>query len=146
MDVGLSQLVTRLPAALPTGTRPDAIPPTTAPKKNGVRTEEIANTAPNRRCCGKRSASLRNAKPNPRRTMPNAARLSGIDSVVMMDANAGPNAVHRITRQKISHTWLTSQTGPSARLMSMRGAAPSREPPATTSQKPAPKSAPPRTA
>jgi hypothetical protein len=146
IDVGLSQLVTTLPAALPSGTRPEAIPPSAVPKKNGVRTEDIANTAPNSRCLDRRCASLRNANPVPRRTMPRAATLSGIDSVVMMEAKAGPNAVHSRTRPKISHMWLISHTGPTARLMSMRGPDPARESPATRSQKPAPESAPPRTA
>ena len=39
----------------------------------------------------------------------------------MIDPNAGGNAVHSTTRQKISHTWLTSHTGPTARLISARG-------------------------
>jgi hypothetical protein len=34
IEVGLSQLDTRLPAALPTGTRREAIPPTTVPSAN----------------------------------------------------------------------------------------------------------------
>ncbi len=36
IERGLSQLVTASPAALPTGTRPPAIAPTTVPMKNGV--------------------------------------------------------------------------------------------------------------
>ena len=38
-ESGLTQLVTGSPAALPTGTRPPAIAPTTVPMKNGVRSE-----------------------------------------------------------------------------------------------------------
>jgi hypothetical protein len=41
----LSQLVTRSPRAFPTGTRPEAIAPTTAPSAKGVRIEESEKTA-----------------------------------------------------------------------------------------------------
>jgi hypothetical protein len=41
-EVGLSQLENGSPAAFPTGTRSDAIPPTAAPSANGVRIEERA--------------------------------------------------------------------------------------------------------
>jgi hypothetical protein len=40
IEVALSQLEKRSPAALPTGTRPAAIAPTIAPSANGVRIEE----------------------------------------------------------------------------------------------------------
>ena len=49
-ESGLSQLVTASPAALPTGTRPEAIAPTTVPMKNGVSSDERPN---------RRSATLR---------------------------------------------------------------------------------------
>ncbi len=42
-DVGLSQLVTRSPWALPGGTWPEAIAPATTPSANGVMMEESAN-------------------------------------------------------------------------------------------------------
>jgi hypothetical protein len=42
IEVALSQLVTRLPAALPTGTRPEAIPPTAIPSASGASTDEAA--------------------------------------------------------------------------------------------------------
>ena len=42
----MSQLAHGSPAALPTGTRPLAIAPPAAPRKNGVTTDEIANTPP----------------------------------------------------------------------------------------------------
>jgi hypothetical protein len=35
MDTPFSQLVTESPSALPTGTRPEAIAPTTVPMKKG---------------------------------------------------------------------------------------------------------------
>lgn len=44
IDVGFSQELHRLPAALPTGTRREAIPPTTVPRANGVRIDESAKT------------------------------------------------------------------------------------------------------
>ena len=63
---------------------------------------------------------------------------------------SGPKAcgkqVQRITRTKISQTWFASQTGPIERLTSPRTREPRSAPPAVRSQKPAPKSAPPRTA
>ena len=43
-EVGLSQLLNWPPAALPTGTRPEAIPPTAVPRANGVSTDEIEKT------------------------------------------------------------------------------------------------------
>ena len=49
-EVSLAQLVSSSPAALPTGTRPEATPPTAAPRKKGTRIEDRANTAPRPRC------------------------------------------------------------------------------------------------
>ena len=43
-DSRLSQLLIGSPAALPGGTRPDAIAPTTVPMKNGVSSEESPNS------------------------------------------------------------------------------------------------------
>ncbi len=59
------------------GTRPDAIAPITVPMKNGTMREENANAAPNSRCQRSAWTSLRNAKPAPRSTIPNAASHSG---------------------------------------------------------------------
>jgi hypothetical protein len=56
---------------------------------------------------------LRNAKPEPRATIPSAARPNGMYRVVMIAAKAGGKAVHNMTRQKISQTWLASHTGAS---------------------------------
>ena len=64
----------------------------------------------------------------------------------MMAAKAVGNAVHNTTRQKISHTWFASQTGPNERSMRPRRRRPRSFPPAARSQNPAPKSAPPKTA
>ena len=58
-EVGLSQLDQRSPAALPTGTRPDAIPPIAAPSANGVSSEETANTPPTRSSSRPGSVALR---------------------------------------------------------------------------------------
>ena len=46
MPLGLNQLVHRSPAALPGGTRPEAIPPSAAPRKKGVSTDASAKVAP----------------------------------------------------------------------------------------------------
>jgi hypothetical protein len=43
-EVGLSQLRTELPVALPTGTRCEAMPPIAVPSANGVRIEESENS------------------------------------------------------------------------------------------------------
>jgi hypothetical protein len=63
-----------------------------------------------------------------------------------MAANARGNPVHSTTRQKISQTWLASDTGVIERSMRSRGRAPRSAPPARRSHTPAPKSAPPNTA
>ena len=64
----------------------------------------------------------------------------------MIEPNATGNAVQANTRTKISQTWLASHTGLIERWMSPRTRAPPRVVPAVRSQKPAPKSALPRTA
>src|SRR3954463_13444025 len=119
-DTGLSQLDTGSPAALPTGTRSDAIAPTTVPMKNGVSSDE----SPKMRSAIERPSSLRavlwNANPAPRSTMPSAARLSGMKSVEKTASNASENPVQRTTSTKISQTWLASQTGPIAQSAKSR--------------------------
>ena len=112
IEVGLIQLSHGSPALPPAGTRPDAIAPATAPRQNGTITDEIANAAPKFRRLEVRVTSLRNAKLEPRSTMPNAASDSGTNSVSPIDANASEKPVHSTTRQKISQTWLASHTGP----------------------------------
>ncbi len=64
----------------------------------------------------------------------------------MIAPKASGKAVQRTTRMKISQTWLASQTGVSERSISARGRLPFSASPAIRSQKPAPKSAPPKTA
>jgi hypothetical protein len=73
----LSQLRTASPLPV-VGTRPDAMPPATAPKQKGVTMDETAKTMPLIRSCGECSVTFRNAKPAPRRTMPSAASPSGM--------------------------------------------------------------------
>ncbi len=55
---------------------------------------------------------MRNAKLDPRSTMPSAASVKGTNKVSVIDANASENAVHSTTSVKISQTWLASHTGP----------------------------------
>ncbi len=114
--------------------------------KNGTMREENANAAPNSRCQCSVSTSLRNANPDPRSTIPNAASHSGSAAAVMTAANAAGNAVQKMTRMKISHTWLASQTGVIVSSISCRGARPRWSPPASRSHSPPPKSAPPSAA
>ena len=141
MLVELVQLVSSSPAALPTGTRPDAIPPTTVPRKNGTSSDDSANTAPRLRRSAMLAASPRRANAAPRRMIPTAARKSGIASVEAIEPNASGNAVQSTTSTKMSHTWLASHTGLIERLMRLRS--PSSR--AVRSQMPTPKSAPPST-
>jgi len=145
MDTPFSQLVTASPLALPTGTRPDAIAPTTVPMKKGVSSEE----RPKRRSAAFRAVCVRavrwNANPEPRSTIPSAARLSGMKSVEKIEANASENPVHSTTSTKISQTWFASQTGPMAQSINSRTRRARSPRPAARLQKPPPKSAPPNT-
>ena len=119
--------------------------PAAVPRKNGTNTDDSAKVAPSARASAIVAAWPLSAKAPPRRTMPRAARNSGNASVEVIEPNASGNAVHSITSTNISQTWLASQTGDIARLIIARTGAPRSAPPAVRSQKPAPKSAPPRT-
>ena len=123
-ETGFHQLVTASPVPIPGGTRPDATPPATAPRKNGVMTEEAANAAPNRRRCQTCVTVLRNANAEPRTMIPNAARVSGMYRVEATAPNSGGKQVHSTTSTKISQTWLASQTGPMECSMSRRAGFP----------------------
>src|SRR5262245_13855889 len=112
IDVGLIQLDHGSPALPPAGTRPDAIAPAIAPMQYGTRMDDAANAAPKLRWLDVRVTSLRNAKLEPRNTMPSAASDSGTNNVSVIDWNASGNPVHRTTRTKISQTWFASHTGP----------------------------------
>jgi len=122
-----------------------ATAPAMVPRKNGVTTEEAAKQAPKRRLSHSSDSgtALRKAKAAPRMITPKATAVSGRYSVDMIEANASGKPVHSTTRAKISQTWLASQTGPMECSMRERWAAPPRAVPATRSQNPAPKSAPP---
>ena len=113
--------------------------------KNGVNTEATPKTRLAGRSTGPGSA-WRKAKPAPRRTIPSAAIASGMYSVVKIAEKADEKAVQRMTRTKISQTWFASQTGPIDRSIwacTRRARSPE---PASRSQRPAPKSAPPKIA
>src|ERR1700682_33894 len=96
-DVGLSQDLIWSPYP-PAGTRPDAIAPTTVPRKNGVISDDPVKIAPNNLAWVKVSAYLRNAKLAPRNTIPASASIRGMNRVVVAAANAVGNPVHQITR------------------------------------------------
>ncbi len=142
----MSQLDHGSPASPPAGTRPEAMPPAIAPMQNGTTTDPSANAAPKLRRSRVRNTVLRKAKLDPRSTIPIAAIVNGTNSVSVIEAYASGNPVHSNTKQKISHTWLPSQMGPIEWSITSRGRSPRVAPPATRSQNPAPKSAPPKTA
>src|SRR3954471_16005725 len=96
-DVGVTQDVMTSPAAIPGGTRPEATPPTTAPRKYGVTSDEIAKEAPRRRRMPSVVMLFRNANAAPRAIIPNAASVRGMYMVVTTDANAPEKPVHRTT-------------------------------------------------
>jgi hypothetical protein len=114
--------------------------------QNGTSTDDRAKAAPKLRRSRVRNTVLRKAKLEPRRTMPRAARPRGTNTVSVIEAYASGNPVHSTTKMKINQTWLASQTGAIEWSITSRGRSPRRAPPATRSQKPAPKSAPPNTA
>jgi hypothetical protein len=78
--------------------------------------------------------------------MPTAASVSGTYNVDMIGANALGKPVHSVTSTKINHTWLASHTGPIDSSINSRVGAPRSASPAKRSQKPAPKSAPAKSA
>ena len=76
--MGFHQLVIASPAALPTGTRPEAIPPTAAARKNGVRIDESTKSAPTTALPRSVPTAPRVAKVAPRKMIPTAARKRGM--------------------------------------------------------------------
>ena len=122
--------------------------PTTVPMKNGVSTDETANSAlrhapargPAARACGRRS-------PAPRSTIPSAARLSGMNSVEMIDPKASGNAVQQHDQHEDQPDVVRLPDRADRPVDQLRGAACRvSPPPASSVQRPAPKSAPPKTA
>ena len=77
-DVGFIQLVMTSPSAMPGGTRPEATPPTTAPRKYGVTSDDSANEAPRKRRIARVVTLLRKANAAPRAIIPKAARVNGM--------------------------------------------------------------------
>src|SRR5712671_4127626 len=105
IEVALSQLVTMSPRALPTGTRPEAIPPIAAPSANGVRTDDAPNTNPVAPSVSRSGgAPLRSAYAVPRRMIPTAAMKSGTARVDVIEPNAVGYAVQVTTSTRISQT------------------------------------------
>src|SRR6266404_5059859 len=123
-EVGLTQLDHKGPAMPPVGTRPEAIAPAMAPMQYGTRIEEVANAAPKFRRLEVRVTCSRNAKLEPRRTMPSPAIDSGTNNVSPTDANTSGKLVHNTTSEKISQMWLASHTGAMACWMIARGRRP----------------------
>ena len=114
--------------------------------KNGVSTDASPKSVTASARPPARRAVCWNAKPAPRSTIPSAARLSGMNRVEKIASKAVGKPVQSTTMTKISQTWLASQTGPSAQSISSRGRRPRSPPPASRLQRPAPKSAPAKTA
>ena len=77
-DVGFSHESIGSPVALPIPTRPDAIPPSTAPNENGISTEALANSAPSTRASLIVAAWPRSTNAVPRKMIPIAAMKSGM--------------------------------------------------------------------
>src|SRR5689334_25170831 len=85
IEVGFSQLDHRSPCALPTGTRPEAIPPAAAPSANGVSTEEAADAESIITTCRRDDAPERSAYANPRTMIPSPATNRATESVEAID-------------------------------------------------------------
>ena len=79
IEVGLIQLPHGSPATPPAGILPDAIAPTTAPRQYGTSTDDAAKAAPKFRLELVRVTVLRNANPEPRRTIPIAAMVNAFE-------------------------------------------------------------------
>ena len=84
--MGLTQLAHGSPAWPPAGTRPEAMAPAIAPMQYGTITDETAKVAPKRRRSRVVKTTLRNAKLDPRSRMPNAASVSGMNRVTLIDS------------------------------------------------------------
>ncbi len=84
--MGLSQLVHGSPATPPDGIRPEATAPATAPRQNGTSTDDDAKAAPKLRRSRVRNTVLRNAKLEPRSTIPSAAKVNGTNTVRVIEA------------------------------------------------------------
>src|SRR5271154_2431998 len=104
MPIGFSQLVIRLPAALPTGTRREAIPPTAAPSANGARIEDRPEAVSTTRVSAALEVPDLRAYAAPRMMIPKPAMISATESVEAIDPKATGYAVHTTVSTKMSHT------------------------------------------
>src|SRR5579884_2327017 len=98
IEVGLSQLENRWPAALPTGTRLVAIAPTAAPRVNGVRIEESEKIVSIRPSSRSVEAPERNAYAAPLKTILIFLMIRTTPRVEAMDPNAFGYAVQNTVR------------------------------------------------
>ena len=116
-DIGLNQTsqTERLGSSKPT--RPEAIAPRQAAKKNGVRIDEMPKTRSAARCVRGSSAMWRNAKNAPRRIRPMSASANSRYRLAKADWNRRGKPVQHTTMLSTSHTLLTSHTGAIARSM-----------------------------
>ena len=72
--------------------------------KKGVSTDETPKSVTATVRPLSRPAVCWNANPDPRRTIPSAARMSGMNSVEKIASKADEKLVHNTTMTKISHT------------------------------------------
>ncbi len=114
IEVGFSQLLNASPAALPTGTRSDAIAPAAAPSANGVTSEATPKVRSIARISRGLRTPERSAYAAPRRITPTRAMNRGMASVDATEPRNTGYAVHVTVITKINHTWLASHTGPIA--------------------------------
>ena len=141
--VGFTQLVITSPARSPAGTRPDATPPTTAPRKNGVTSEDNANAAPKNRRMPRRGDALAERE---RRAAGDHAERGQRERDVERRCHRGERR-REAGPQHHEHEDQPDVVGlpdRADRVLDQRraGGAPRRVPPASRSQMPAPKSAP----
>ena len=147
IEVGLIQLSTGSPASPPAGTRPEAMPPATAPMQYGTRTEDECESRAEDAAVAERDHGL--AEREARAAQDDAQRGEGQrHEQGQHDRGVGlGNAVQVTTKMKISQTWLASHTGPIERSITRAWAlAPRRVRRRSGPRSPAPKSAPPNTA
>ena len=123
---GVDPAVHGSPASPPAGTRPEAI--AAGDRAHAVRARAPTRWRRRRRSCGGRGCGTR---PCGRRSSRRAARcrsaamVSGHEQGERDRGDTPPGTpVHSTTKQKISHTWLASHTGPIEWSISSRGRSP----------------------
>src|SRR4051812_9701400 len=105
MDVGPSQLDHASPATPPAGTRPEAMPPATAPMQNGTSTDEGGNRGPEVRWLRVGETGFAEGKVAPRRPIPEGGKVRGEEGRGVDGRDGFGNAVQRTTSVKINQTW-----------------------------------------